>query len=290
MTIHADPTPPDDPEVRARNKALSMALQFTGTTHGNSRWTAYHRCPREHYLRYREGLRLIEQPDYFAIGNLLHAGLCYAALGVIDEFRWKLSDLLEEAVARRLFTPEASLEGSRLLKSYFGYWGTDNAGYGDGVDVIEAEHLVSTNLSVPYTSRLDAVLEVKGDLVIVDHKTRASMPGDTDRQLARRWRTRPQFLGSAYALREIEGETPGFIVNVISKTMIPKFRRVAWRYRDDELDRWAEEFSDGLKNGTEETYMNYQSCAPDIGAPCWAFDWCHGTDEDRVRLYEIRRR
>lgn len=278
----------------AMQKALDLSLQYTGTHHGASRWKQFRECPRGHRLRYKDGLRLVEPPDYFAIGNLVHAGLCYAALGEIEGFRWELAHVLAEAQNRGLFTPDVFAEGRRLLKTYFGHWGTTNAGYGKDCEILEVEHFVaSTKLQHRYTGRVDALLaaSAKGQkhkrLVIVDHKTRASMPGDDDKVLARKWATRPQFLGLAYCVREVEGEVPCFCVNLIVKTQIPKFHRVIWQYTDEELDQWAESHDASLANGTDADWMNYQSCAPDIGSPCWAFNWCHGTDEDR-KLYVLQ--
>jgi hypothetical protein len=278
----------------AMQKALDLALQYTGTHHGSSRWTQFRECPRAHRLRYVDGLRLVEPPDYFAIGNVVHAGLCYAALGEIEGFRWKLSDVLSEAQKRKLWTADVFAEGKRLLKAYFGNWGVENASWGKTSELLEVEWFVrSDKLVLPYTSRIDLLLAAKplnnnrDRLVIVDHKTRASMPGDTDDQLARKWATRPQFLGSAYCVREIEGELPVFCVNVITKTQIPKFRRVIWEYTDEELDCWAEAHNASLANGTDADWMNYQSCAPDLGSPCWAFSWCHGTDEEK-QLYTLQ--
>lgn len=286
----------------AAERALDLALEFTGTHHGASRWGEYRRCPRAHHLRYVEGLRtkrllngfdVREGPDYFVLGNVLHSSLAYAAMGVIEGFDWDLSTLWDAMEERKLFdaTPEqreAFAEGKRLVHCYFKKWGPDNAGYGPGVEVLEVEHFVrSRKLIEPYTGRADVLLDVEGKLIIGDHKTRANMPRDDDEVLARFWRTKPQFLGLAFCVREIEGETPGFLVNVISKTTIPDFRRVMWFYTDEELDRWADEHDDSLRRGLDQKWMNYRECAPDIGAKCWAFAWCHGTDEEREKLYQI---
>lgn len=277
------------------DQCIDASLEYTGTHHGSSRWAQFRECPRGHRLRYEDGVSLIEQPDYFKLGQLVHAGLGFAALGEIEGFDWDLDDLYREIERRELFEPDIFYEGKRLLKSYFRFWNRANAGYGSTkCQILEVEHFVcSKKLKIRYTGRVDCLLLAepfenshKEHLVIVDHKTRKYMPKDGDSELAARWSTKPQFLGLAYCVREIEGEIPAFCVNVISKTIVPQYRRVIWLYTDEELDRWGEEHDKCLEH-LDADYMNYSSCAPDIGNPCWAFDWCHGTDEDRERLYKI---
>lgn len=276
----------------AMRKALDTALSYTATHHGNSRWSELRRCPRGHRLRYTDGIRLREQPDYFALGQIVHSGLGYAALGEIEGFDWDLQHVWDEIDKRELFPPDVVVEGKRLLRAYFGYWGRENAGYGRSTKLLEVEHFVATRKigGKRYTGRVDllAEMKLKGSksyrLVIVDHKTRRSMPKESNAELALGWSTNPQFLGLAYCVREIEGETPAFCVNVITKTQIPQFRRVTWQYEDGELDEWAEQHRKSLAM-LDHDFMNYNQCDPPIGTRCWAFGWCHGSEEDRKKLY-----
>lgn len=281
-------------KTAAMRKALDTALSYTATHHGSSRWSALRRCPREHQLRYDIGVRQKESPDYFAIGQVVHAGLAYAALGVIEGFEWDLGHVWEEIERRELFTPDIVVESKRLLRAYFAYWGRENAGYGKSVNLLEVEHFVATKKAGGrrYTGRVDLLAEAKPKgskryrMVIFDHKTRSSMPKASNEELSRGWATNPQFLGLAYCVREVEEETPAFCVNVISKTQVPQFRRVSWQYEDEELDRWAKEHRKSLEM-LKHDFMNYNQCDPPIGSRCWAFDWCHGTDKQREELYTI---
>lgn len=275
--------------------ALDMVLKPTATHHGSSRWGELRRCPRGHHLRYVEGVRLVKTPEHFLTGQLLHAGLAYAGLGEMWGFRWKLSDILNEVRKRELFEEDIVAEVEKLLKAYWFTYGTENAGYGKNVHLSEVEWFVaSKKLDMRYTGRVDALLLAKEKkskkerLIIVDHKTRSrDYPQKTsEEELIRRFATKPQFLGLAYCVREIEGELPCFMMNLIVKTVIPKFRRFIWEFTHEELDRWAE--AQNATSGTlDSNWMNYSECAPEIGKPCWAFDWCHGDEESREEHYYV---
>lgn len=270
--------------------ALDMVLKPTATHHGSSRWAELRRCPRGHRLRYRDGVRLKETPEYFLVGQLLHAGLAYAGLGEMWGFRWKLSDLTNVVRKRKLFEDDIIEEAERLLKAYWFTYTTKNAGYPTRFEISEIEWFVAAEtLDLRYTGRVDALLIDENDrLVIVDHKTRSRdyPEKDSDETLVRRFATKPQFLGLAYAVREIEGEAPLFLMNLIIKTIVPKFRRFLWEFTDEELDRWAEAQNATVKT-IDDDWMNYSECAPEIGSPCWAFDWCHGDEQTRQESYYL---
>lgn len=263
---------------------------------GTGRWAEFHRCPRAHRLRYIDGLRRTEQPDYFGIGSVVHTGLGFAAMGEVEGFKWTVKQALDALVAANLYPPDVMSEGSRLLGAYFGKWGTPNAGYGPKFEVLEVEHPVfSTSLGVKkFTARLDVLLETgfegKTRLVVGDHKTMKGMPSADAEELADKFSTWPQFLANCYCVREIEGETPLLLVNMISKSQIPGFRRLLVELTDEQIDRWAENHRVGMSRGTYDDWMNFASCYPAMGSPCWALKWCHGTDEEKQKLFVLPKR
>jgi hypothetical protein len=283
----------------ALEAALALAFEFTGTPHGASRWKEARRCPYAHHIRYVEGIRPKQQADYFAIGNLGHAILAYMALGVRNGFNAKVDHVIEAARERKLFEDDVLAEGERLLKAYFGKYGVANAGYGKAVDILEVEYFVSSKkLGDRYTGRVDCLLEMEKDgkshLMVVDHKLWARMPQAAtkaeEKELIRKLAVDAQFLGLAYCLREQENEIPSICLNVISKTKLPDFRRFVWLYSDEELDEWAKHHKLSLAQGVgRQTWKNYSECVPWAGNPCWAFEWCHGTNEERKKLYQVRR-
>lgn len=285
------PAPEDPADVLRRE--LERSFAYTGTHHGSSRWSEFRRCPRGYHLRYDDGIRPAEVPDYFALGTLVHAALAYAgACERVGERAWRLADVFKYAQSRNLFPPDILVDAKRILGAYFAYWGRENAGYPAQARILEVEHLVASRVGgTRYTGRIDCLLEGAPKsggpdrLVIVDHKTRRSMPRDDEATLIRRFSMRPQFMGLAYCLRDIERETPAFCVNILTKKRIPDFRRISWLYRDDTLDAWAREHSRMMEAGLDANWMNLDQCDPDFGAPCWARDWCHGSKEDRKKLY-----
>ena len=44
--------------------------------------------------------------------------------------------------------------------------------------------------------------------------------------------------------------------------------------------------ADRLYQGTYHMALaNYSECAPEIGRRCWAYNWCHGSEESRALHY-----
>lgn len=142
---------------------------------------------------------------------------------------------------------------------------------------------------LPYTARLDLVVEVEGIIHVVDTKTRAKGLPSNRAQYARRLRTRAQFIGQAWLAKRAYGLSyvPPVIVNAIVKTKIPGFARLLVPLEQRDLDTWAEAQREAAAAGLCGSAMNYSSCAPEIGSPCAYLDYCHGSDEQRVRLFGV---
>lgn len=279
---------------------LAEVLGDTATEWGASRFGEWHRCRRAHSLRYVDGIvSLGERPTHFGVGSVVHAAINFLQRGVMaGETTPRPWELVVEA-AGSSFPPEVCDEAWRLLDAYWAHYGTANAGWPEGAEILGAELMMSDDatFALPYTARADTVLKLpSGEIVIPDTKTRrASLPQDRleREEYARGLATRPQFLGLSWlAMRHFQLEEPPHVwVNAIIKTKLPRFDRLLVRITHDALARWQHDHANeaaALKRELAsggEAVANRSACAPDIGSRCAYFDWCHGPEEMREKRY-----
>lgn len=266
------------------------ALTPTQTTHGASRWAELRRCPRAHHLRYTLGIQRIHRiddgVDYFALGTLIHGALAYWQRNALS---WQ--DVIEHALDEAAGGSglREALDAHRLLEGYEAHWGSNPGGWPNGATVVAVEHAMGLP---PYTARADSIIDLGGELIVVDHKTRARKLPDQGADLdeyRRELATRPQFLGLSWlAQREWSlPDPPPVMVNAIVKTKIPQYGRVLVRFDQRQIDEWAANQDQAAERAmrNDDPLPNYESCAPEIGSRCWAFNWCHGSAEQRDREY-----
>lgn len=305
MPPHPDALPP---------AAVAAAALETGTEWGSHVFGEHRRCERASALR-REGIvrvgRIYDRADYFGIGSLVHAALSYVWDGMREgDLGRDPIDALRAATQREggivIDTYEEAL---RLVTAYFAHYGIPDWNP-EHTKVIAVERLLSdgtvcacpglgssyhdpqcpnetASFAMPYTARLDLILEIAGEITLVDTKTRAKgMPRDRE-EYARDLRTREQFLGQAHlAMREFGLATPpAIVVNAIVKTKVPGFDRLRVTPSLDDVERWREnharEAARGLRS-SDDAIMNYSACAPEIGSKCDFIKYCHGNDHDRA--------
>lgn len=290
-----------------RRAALERALLDTQTTWGSSRWAAWRRCPRSHYLGYHVSLtRLGEQPPremHFGVGSLCHAILRYMQEGVVagepEPRNWE--DVLEFASDQPDSIPEQLDEAKRLMRFYWLKWGFDNAGWPPEAKIIGVEMHLETPpgfAMLPHTGRVDTLLDIGGTPVVVDTKTRGkALPEDEKlEEYKLDLRTRPQFLSLAAMLqmRDILDEPPAVLVNAIVKTKTPACGRVLVQLRQVDIDRWKEDHREAAAALVEEQgrvsagYVprrNLDMCAPEVGWGCKYKSYCHAAS-DEVRALE----
>lgn len=295
-------------------------LAPTATEWGSSRWAEYRRCQRAHFLKYELGVtRRAPEPDddederntridYYAVGTLVHACLAYtsaaAMVGEIADYEDVIRAAGCQAGARPPFDIGVIYETERLLSAYFARYGRENGGWPEDVKVIGVEaHLGKA----PLERRADTILKLpSGEIVVADTKTRAhAIPGTVfdkltgkkiagpDPRFVEDMQTNDQFLGLSYLAQKEFGleEPPSVWVNAVIKTKIPHFDRVMIPYTDRMIDRWAGEQAVWLEAfiRNRNSLANYSACAPPIGSRCSYFYWCHGSDEKRESLFEIRK-
>lgn len=286
-----------EPHVGVLPKAAHEALASTLTEFGSSRFSALRKCGYAHHLQWAEQvIPLCSGPsldaDYFGLGILVHACLAYvwdgSKLGGPRDWR----DILKAASVGGTMQQALHDETERLVSAYFGHWGAEDFHAGEVriVDV-EREFTDSDSFALPYTARLDLVVEVAGTIFVVDTKTRATaFPKNDRRKYQRGLRTRSQFLGQSHLARRGYGldYAPQVIVNGIIKTKIPGFDRMTAEVTEADVLRWAVDHSAWAAEGLGDRKRNYSHCAPDMGAPCSFLEYCHGSAETRARHFTTK--
>lgn len=269
---------------------VSAALVDTVTEFGSSRYAEYRRCPRAHWLRYEQGIRLAPrdetldgpegEPSYFLVGRLCHAVLRYMQEGVLarEPSPRPWHDVIEVAQTLPEFDVQSTSEASRLMGAYFMTYGDENAGWPEEAEILGVEvPYESTIGGSRYTGRVDTLIRIRDRILIVDTKTRSkAFPQNRDAYV-RGAATRPQFLGLAHLVQEAMSleSPPSIWLNAIIKTKSPKFDRMIVPISAEALEQWKSEQTRFLPVLGDDR-MNYSACAPEgYGAKCSYFNWCH---------------
>lgn len=252
--------------------------------------------------------------NYFDVGKLVAASHQWMREGVLagESAPRDWAAPLMHAPLHGYALPEID-EASRLLGAYFMHYGPENAGFPEGSRILAVEHEMRApegSRIFPYTARADAILQLpSGEIVIVDDKTRAQAFPQNREWYAQGAATRPQFCGLSWLLRaeqpcracggiyehadccdgdlESGSPPPAVWINGIIKTKIPKFDRVLVTMTHAGLARWEEAQAADAAIGCTHANPNYNSCAPEIGSRCWAFEWCHGSESARRERFVV---
>lgn len=275
-----------------RDQLIRECLRSTVTAYGSSRASEFRRCEYAHMLKYERGLVPTywhttddgKEPEYFGVGQLVHAGLHYAALGEMGREYHDPLDITRYVAADPNTKTNLGVvyDAERLLAAYASYYGP---GIGFDYPVIDAEKFVASDvMRMTETRRIDCVLRVGGQVVLVDHKTRKCKLPDDREQFALERAASPAIVGqSLLAKQHYELDYyPELILNCIIKTKIPKFDRinivVTERNVSDYMQARTLEIDRQLAGSA---IKNLDACAPALGSRCWAWEYCHGTDEQR---------
>jgi hypothetical protein len=272
------------------------ALEPTLTEWGSSRFGMYRTCQRAHALRYTERLVPLRlgpalSHDYFGLGILIHACLAYAWEGFAKGEQRDWRDVLRAATQRdRGVELDLYNEAERLCAAYWAHhgepdWDPEHVRIVD----VERELCDAESFALPYTARLDLVVSVDDTIHVVDTKSRAKgLPQDRV-GYARKLRTRAQFIGQSHLAMRAYGlsSPPPVIVNAIVKTRMPAFARLVVPITQQDVDTWCEQQRIDAAAGLAGRNMNYSSCAPEMGSPCSYLEYCHGSAEQRSRLFGV---
>lgn len=293
----------------------ASVLRPTVTEWGASRYGEYRRCHKAHHLRFHLRVRPAPRPpnpnpleaqegdgklNYFDVGKLVAAAHQWMREGVLAG-EAKPRDWAAPLMHAPLhgYAPPEIDEASRLLGAYFMHYGADNAGFPEGSRILAVEHEMRApegSRIAPYTARADAILQLpSGEIVIVDDKTRATAFPRNREWYAQGAATRPQFCGLSWLLAHAPGdidvkwtsdEPPMVWINAIIKTKLAKVDRLPVPMTHAGLQRW-EEAQMHDSQGCIDAHPNYNSCAPEIGSRCWAFDWCHGSESAKRERFIV---
>lgn len=232
------------------------------------------------------------------VGSLLHA--CFSWLaeaemnGSVRDWRDVLARAGEQDDGER-WDPLSISEARRLMPAYLSQWGErwdawplEIGSALRSVRIIAVELLLGSHVGdAPWTTRADLVVEdVAGRIWNVDHKSRAATPSKSDPHgaIRREARVRPQFLGTANALREHYNLDyfPGVIVNTIVKTKSPAFFRTPVMLDDHTVAMWREgqeAWAQRRMSGAQPV-PNLRECyGGRFNKPCIFYETCHGTGE-----------
>ncbi len=245
---------------------------------------------------------------WFATGQLVHACQEWVLKGLLLGQNRPWAPVIDAAKGLPSHFPNTSPEPKervvdeafRLVDAYYGHHGTKNGGFPEDWKIIASELLLEEKeyFELPVTCRADSIWQLDtGEITVADTKTRAK---DLPKDLSK-WRrdqsVNPQFLHLSWQAREHFGLDyyPSIFVDTISKTSIPKARRVFVTIDPHDVIQWrdnhaltlrAHEVMLGVTGG--RGVMNYNNCSPPIGSRCEFFGYCHGkTDESRMLHHEF---
>ncbi len=287
------------------------ALAPTQTEFGSSRVAELQRCPTAHDLKYTQRIFPKSDAVYFDVGRYTHACLRYVNEGVIAGEERSHSDVIELATDLRAAEIAAGrmqpvawdetdpvAEADRLAGIYYGTHGSENGGWPQGVKLLHCELLLEDH-ELRATCRADLVVSRGGEIIIPDTKTRGRVLPKDRADYARGLRTNEQFLRiSALAQRHFNlPEPPSVWLDAIIKTpKAPKDPEAKWpvdrlliTFTQSDIDAWRENarrmiaVEDALRQ--LPVVRNYHECDPPIGQRCWAFNWCHGSAEQRAERF-----
>lgn len=271
---------------------FAAALADTATDRGSAFYDDFQRCPRSRALSALIELRTPQSSKAFEIGKLVHAVLRYAGSQEVQAAPWDDWEQLLEAAAEQGAHPSDCDEACSLMQHYFLRWGTANAGYPAGAVISQVEHEWRAEYAgLEVSVRADTLLILQDEIYIVDHKTRASkLPQNAEEQ----FRLRPQFLRLCALWRRLNPHEPraSIWVNALIKTKIPDFARQLVRIPESYLDAWEENQVKLAKLIQQADKLdlpaNFAECSPQGHAsfPCWAKDYCWGSEAVRERKYK----
>jgi hypothetical protein len=228
-----------------------------------------------------------------AIGKYVHDVLeCVGSAWLREEF---CSDAVYEQAAAEASAqcedPLALVEGARLIAAYRLRYGDEVAGW-MGYELTGVERVLpAANLHTKlggFASIADVVVRDDAGVWVCERKTAGRMPSGTEDLIVRGLRTWPQLLALGYCARDAYGdEYAGIVYDLITKTKQVGFLRLRIPRQDAELDAWAAN-QQSLEQLVGLDCQNLDACDPTVGFRCDYFDYCHGTEQDRETLYQIR--
>lgn len=252
---------------------------------GSSKWQDFKNCPYLYELKYVKRYRPEVFNDALEIGGLFHEALARyfsARLGgaSFSECKAQAYDIVNRAGE---VAPEASARVRVLLDHWMTMYHDTRYSFADRV--IAVEILVEKPKPFMYSARLDLVLEHRGGVEIMDHKTARMY----DSNMLMSYRLEPQFTGHMYLWEGSQqekdyGPLKKYTVDLITKTKIPTLDLVdvpirpykirQWSKEMQEHWRWFQKYRKGIHVWPRRTGYQCRFCA--------AFEHC-ASDDDNLR-------
>lgn len=260
----------------------------------HSHWSSVRKCTRLAHLKYDLNLTPVgPAAPALQIGSYFHKALEAVGRNAMHGYEtsratW-VSAMQEANMAAE--DVDARLDGMRLVGAYSQHYGHENAGYGPGVEIHGVE-LVLTGGDLHaaiggFAAIADAWVEDLDGHMLYEHKTAARMPSGSPEDQVRHLKSRPQYPALAFCFRATHGFIPRVCHNLVTKTKTVGLRRNIIEFTDMELDDWAASQRE-LEPLAQLNFQNRDACAPTFGPACDFFHYCHGTEEEREQLYQIR--
>ena len=212
-----------------------------------SRIQQYANCPRLFYWGFVENLAPDRPNMNFEIGSATHEAL--ALLATSDDY--PLEDAVAEAKKRlvrdlpkrRLPGDEEAIEVAdrmveKLVRGYVAHYGRHQQFKSIGNEVAGTVE-IGENTGHFLRFRIDKIVNWRGSLWILDHKTTAKM----DMREVSKYQMSFQMQAYVYAVTKYLGvRVNGVVVDMLVKTQIPQYHQEVYAYTDESLAEWEHDF------------------------------------------------
>lgn len=181
---------------------------------GNSKWSEFIRCPRRYFYAFVERLKPVELSPALEIGGLAHEAIAQAFLAWEegDDLFWEALWYVVDRAAT--VAPSTANEVRRLLAAWAKFWGPRGLLKIKAEDIVHVELPLEVKKPFHYSTRIDAVIRIRGHLAIVEHKTAARR----STLLLDSYQLNPQFIGQVWLWKKKkQEELKSFVVDQIVK-------------------------------------------------------------------------
>lgn len=252
---------------------------------GSSKWNDFKNCPYLYELKYVRRYRPETYNTALEVGGLFHEALARYFAGRLDGASFKECKARAYDIVNRAGDPAPDI--SSRVRVLLDHWMTmyHRTEYSFADRVIAVEILVEKGTPFTYSARLDLVLEWRGGVEIMDHKTARIY----DSNMLMSYRLEPQFLGHMWLWEgspqeERYGPLKKYTVDLITKTKIPTIDLVdvpirphkikQWDHEMQDHWRWFQKYNKGLYVWPRRTGYQCRFCD--------AFEHC-ASDDDNLR-------
>lgn len=256
-----------------------------GTPYGWHTFSTRFQCWYKYHLSEHLKIDRFHSPA-LAVGTLVHEILAPWYLTPLNQDPSKGIEQMLDACRNNGYEKAVS-ETIRLMEAYLYYWQPqgkvirDSKGivisrpddfFAAGTEVIAVEEMLQTDTPFNYTCRMDLAIRRLDGIWVVDHKTAKALDDSvTD------WALQGEILGLLWLAQKKWGDqVKGLIINLIVKTIAPKFERLVFRLRPRNIQMHVDAIKALLEMQPVAEKLgwprNLTSC--NAGYRCQYFDFC----------------